>query len=65
MATPSDKPQVSSKSTDDTTASQSANKLRALLDGVELAPEQTSDDIAPKSNRDRELLEDVPPHHGS
>ena len=36
----------------------------SLLDGVELTPEQTSDDIAPPSNRDRELLEDVPPHHG-
>ena len=39
-------------------------KLRALLDGVELAPSQTSDDIAPKVNRDSELLRDVPPHHG-
>ena len=44
---------------------QSAKRLRALLDDVELAPEQTSDDIAPKTNRDRELLEDVPPHHGN
>jgi len=43
---------------------QSSAKLRALLDGVELTPEQTSDDVAPPSNRDRELLEDVPPHHG-
>ena len=43
---------------------QSSARLRALLDGVELTPEQTSDDIAPTSNRDRELLEDVPPHHG-
>jgi hypothetical protein len=43
---------------------QSAARLRALLDGVELTPEQTSDDVAPPSNRDRELLEDVPPHHG-
>ena len=39
-------------------------KLRALLDGVELAPSQTSDDIAPKVNRDSEILRDVPPHHG-
>lgn len=39
-------------------------RLRALLDGAELTPEQTRDDIAPPSNRDRELLEDVPPHHG-
>jgi hypothetical protein len=43
---------------------QSSAKLRALLDGVELTPEQTSDDVAPPTNRDRELLEDVPPHHG-
>jgi hypothetical protein len=43
---------------------QSSAKLRKLLDGVELTPEQTSDDVAPPSNRDRELLEDVPPHHG-
>lgn len=43
---------------------QSSAKLRVLLDGIELTPEQTSDDVAPPSNRDRELLEDVPPHHG-
>jgi hypothetical protein len=43
---------------------QSSAKLRALLDGVELTPEQTTDDVAPPTNRDRELLEDVPPHHG-
>lgn len=43
---------------------ESAAKLRALLDVIELTPEQTSDDVAPPSNRDRELLEDVPPHHG-
>jgi hypothetical protein len=42
----------------------SSARLRALLDDVELTPEQTSDDVAPPSNRDRELLEDVPPHHG-
>ncbi|NBO25486.1 MAG: hypothetical protein EBU89_00515 [Actinobacteria bacterium] len=46
------------------TKTQSSAVLRALLDGVELTPEQTSDDVAPPSNRDRELLEDVPPHHG-
>jgi hypothetical protein len=44
---------------------QSAARLRALLDDVELTPEQTSDDIAPATNRDNELLEDVPPHHGN
>jgi len=42
----------------------SSARLRALLEDVELTPEQTSDDVAPPSNRDRELLEDVPPHHG-
>ena len=42
----------------------SSARLRALLDDVELTPEQTSDDVAPPSNRDREILEDVPPHHG-
>ncbi|MDP4896073.1 MAG: hypothetical protein NWQ60_02755 [Candidatus Nanopelagicales bacterium] len=44
---------------------QSAKRLRALLDDVELTPEQTSDDTVPKSNRDRELIDDVPPHHGN
>jgi len=42
----------------------SSARLRTLLEDVELTPEQTSDDVAPPSNRDRELLEDVPPHHG-
>ena len=46
------------------TESEGAKKLRALLGEVELTPEQTSDDIAPKSSRDRELVDDVPPHHG-
>lgn len=45
-------------------------KLRALLDGLDLTPEQTKDDIeikssATESNRDREILGDVPPHHGN
>lgn len=40
-------------------------KLRALLDGLELTPEQTKDDIAPSTNRDSEILRDVPPHHGN
>lgn len=39
-------------------------KLRALLDGLELTPEQTKDDVAPTSNRDSEILGNVPPHHG-
>lgn len=40
-------------------------KLRALLDGLELTPEQTKDDVVAPSNRDREILRDVPPHHGN
>ena len=44
--------------------SQSSARLRELLDGVELIPEQTSDDVVPPLDRDRQLLEDVPPHHG-
>ena len=44
---------------------QSAKRLRALLDEVELTPEQTSDDVAPRESRDHELLDDVPPHHGN
>lgn len=63
MTTPAENPTASPKDSQ-TQKQESAKKLRALLDGVDLAPEQTSDDIAPKSNRDRELLEDVPPHHG-
>lgn len=42
-------------------------RLRALLDGTQLTPEQTSDDIAPPENResrDSQLRADVPPHHG-
>ncbi len=44
-------------------------KLRALLDGLDLTPEQTKDDIelpnrSSQSSRDREILGDVPPHHG-
>ncbi len=40
-------------------------KLRALLDGLDLTPEQTKDDIAKSSNRDSEIIADVPPHHGN
>lgn len=42
-------------------------RLRALLDGSPLTPEQTTDDIAPPENnesRDSQLKADVPPHHG-
>ena len=52
-------------STDADQKAQSAKRLRALLDDVELTPEQTSDDTVPKANRDRELIDDVPPHHGN
>ena len=38
-------------------------KLRALLDGTELDPSQTSDDVAPVASRDSELRAEVPPHH--
>ena len=38
-------------------------RLRALLDGVDLDPTQTADDVAPQDNRDAELMNDVPPHH--
>lgn len=51
----------------DKTSNKSKNeKLKALLDGLDLTPEQTRDDIAPKqdSSRDSEILRDVPPHHG-
>ena len=40
-------------------------KLRALLDGLDLTPEQTKDDLAKPSNRDSEIIADVPPHHGN
>lgn len=48
-----------------TQKAKSAKRLRELLADVELAPEQTSDDIAPKTNRDQELMSEVPPHHGN
>ena len=38
-------------------------KLRKALAQVQLTPEQTRDDIAPVESRDRDLMEDVPPHH--
>jgi hypothetical protein len=43
-------------------------RLRAALDGIQLEPEQTSDDIKDQSEdtgRDKEILRDVPPHHGN
>lgn len=40
-------------------------KLRALLDGLDLTPEQTKDDQAKPVSRDSEILRDVPPHHGN
>ena len=43
-----------------------AKRLRAALDGLELAPEVTSDD-RPETDekaRDREFEANRPPHHG-
>ncbi len=40
-------------------------KLKDLLDDLDLTPEQTRDDISKPSNRDSEILGDVPPHHGN
>lgn len=46
-------------------------RLRAELDGVDLAPEETADDIAiressaAQQSRDEQIAGDVPPHHGS
>lgn len=37
--------------------------LRRALAQVQLTPAQTRDDIAPVESRDRDLMEDVPPHH--
>lgn len=43
-----------------------ARRLRAALDGVELAPEVTADDVAEADEpaRDREFEANRPPHHG-
>lgn len=41
------------------------SKLRALLDNLDLTPEQTKDDLAKPTNRDSEIMGDVPPHHGN
>ena len=38
-------------------------KLRSALDGLELTPEQTSDDRVDNQSQDEQLLNDVPPHH--
>jgi len=42
----------------------SQERLRKLLDDLELTPEQTRDDIVVRSSRDQDFLDDVPPHHG-
>lgn len=42
-------------------------RLRAAMDGVVLAPETTSDDVAESEDpkqRDREFEANRPPHHG-
>lgn len=46
-------------------------RLRAALDGVELLPEETSDDrairesVQAQQSRDDEMVSDKPPHHGA
>lgn len=45
-------------------------RLRAELEGIDLAPEETQDDKAIRessanSARDEQIARDVPPHHGS
>jgi len=42
----------------------SQQRLRKLLEDLELTPEQTRDDIVVRSSRDQDFLDDVPPHHG-
>ena len=41
-------------------------KLRAALDGVELLPDITQDEkaVPETDNRDKEFIENKPPHHG-
>ena len=54
-----------SKLQSESTAKKAKNeKLRALLAGLDLAPDQTTDDLTKPLNRDSEILRDVPPHHG-
>lgn len=38
--------------------------LRELLAKLDLAPEQTSDDVVRIAPRDQELRDNIPPHHG-
>lgn len=40
-------------------------KLRSLIDGLDLTPEETRDDILVQVNRDVEILQNKPPHHGN
>lgn len=52
---------------DEERAAAAKRRLRAALDGVELLPDETSDDRPePTANdgRDAELKRNVPPHHG-
>ena len=49
-------------------AAEKKRALRAALDGVELTPEITQDEMQPPaqdSNRDQEMVANKPPHHGS
>jgi hypothetical protein len=46
---------------------ESRDSLLRVLRGVNLDPQQTSDDLEPLAvdlQRDQQLKEDVPPHHG-
>ena len=53
------------KSGEDSYSHSPNQKLRALLDGLDLTPDQTKDDQAKPVSRDSEILRDVPPHHSN
>jgi hypothetical protein len=52
-------------SREDSSSPSRNQKLRALLDGLDLTPDQTKDDQIKPVSRDSEILRDVPPHHGN
>ena len=63
------------QSPDEARKAEARRRLRAALDGIELLPEETSDDRrirvseaqrrAEESERDAEFERNRPPHHGS
>ncbi len=59
------------EATDDARKAEARRRLRAALDGVELLPEMTSDDLLIRASsqdqdqRDAEFVQNKPPHHGS